>query len=96
MLCGLAGVGAARGAARLRDERLLRKDVLSEPFAEEVGGDGGEHDREQRVDVQRPERELAAEDEAARHAGEVEQPHLRVVDAQVDLVERSGVVRGAG
>ena len=29
--------------------------------------------------------QIAAEDEAARHAGEVEQPHLRVVDAQVDL-----------
>ena len=89
----MAGLGAARGAARLRDERLLRKDVLSEPFAEEVGGDGGEHDREERVDVQRPERELAAEDEAARHAGEVEQPHLRVVDAQVDLCGGDG---GAG
>jgi len=76
--------GARRARAR-RDERLLREDVLGEELAQEVDGHDTQDDAEQRVEVQRPERRLAEEDETAGEARQVEQPRLALVRAHVHL-----------
>ena len=48
------------------DERLLREDLRGEKVGEEVDGHHAQQDAQQRVEVQRPEGDLAEDEEAAR------------------------------
>mmetsp|Transcript_22209 Transcript_22209/g.71454 ORF Transcript_22209/g.71454 Transcript_22209/m.71454 type:complete len:312 (+) Transcript_22209:212-1147(+) len=76
--------GVAARASGGGDERLLGKDVLGEPDAEEVGGQGSKDDREEGVDVQRPELHLARQEQSAERAGQVEEPLLALVHLHVE------------
>ena len=72
-------------ARRRGDERFLRKDILRKVLSEKVGWDRGEKEREDGVEVERPERELAREDKTRGDAGQVEEARLALVDAEVVL-----------